>query len=56
MAKQRVVVTKVTRTYRTTAKGSTVNHSSPAGKTSIGGSSHKGNPHRCPTCGRYLGK
>nr|DAE38865.1 MAG TPA: C2H2 type zinc-finger protein [Caudoviricetes sp.] len=31
--------------------------STPAGKTSIGsGSSNKGNPYRCPTCGRYKTK
>lgn len=54
MAKQRITVTQtVTRTrYNKSSNKATVTKSSPAGKTSIG-SNGKGNPNRCPTCGRY---
>lgn len=53
MAKQRVTITRTTRTrYQKSNNKGTVTKSSPAGKTSVGSGS-KGNPNRCPTCGRY---
>ena len=55
MAKQTVTITRTTRRYLKSDTKGTVTHSSPAGKTKIGGSSKgKGTTKsRCPSCGKF---
>lgn len=50
MAKQTITITRtVTRTKANTSKG-------PSPRVNSGSKSNKGNPNRCPSCGRFMNK